>query len=141
MDPKLIIREIRDGDIEQVIALWHATGISRPYNDPHRDIAFARREDHSTILVAVDGDRVIGSVMVGDDGHRGWVYYVAAAPERQGTGLGRRLMDAAEDWLRARGVWKMQLLVRAENAEVCDFYEHIGYRDTGTRCFQKQIDG
>lgn len=135
-----LIRDIRDEDIEQVIALWHAAGVARPWNDPMKDIAFARRDVHSTILVAVLDGRVAGTVMVGEDGHRGWIYYVAAAPEHQGSGLGRSLMNAAEDWLARRGVWKMQLLVRDDNAKVKDFYRHLGYQDTRSTCFQKVIE-
>jgi ribosomal protein S18 acetylase RimI-like enzyme len=131
------IRAISDDDIEKVVALWHAAGVARPWNDPRKDIAFARRNPHSTLLVAeMEGD-VVATVMVGEDGHRGWVYYVAADPIHQGKGLGRAMMSAAEDWLTKRGVWKLQLLVRAENAKVIEFYEHLGYRDTSTVCLQK----
>ena len=133
------IRDMADRDTEQVIALWHACGVSRPWNDPARDIAFARRDAHSTVLVAELGGRVVASAMVGEDGHRGWVYYVAADPERQGKGLGRTMMASAENWLKARGVWKVQLLVREDNARVRQFYEHLGYRDTRSVCFQKII--
>jgi hypothetical protein len=131
------IRAISDDDIEKVVALWHAAGVARPWNDPRKDIAFARRNPHSTLLVAETEGDVVATVMVGEDGHRGWVYYVAADPIHQGKGLGRAMMSAAEDWLTKRGVWKLQLLVRAENAKVIEFYEHLGYRDTSTVCLQK----
>lgn len=134
-----LIRAIAEDDIPQVIALWHAAGVSRPWNDPATDIAFARRGPHSTILVAIADERVAATAMVGEDGHRGWVYYVAAVPERHGQGLGRAIMEAAEDWLARRGVWKVQLLVRADNAGVRHFYEHLGYRDVQTVCLQKVI--
>lgn len=135
----LTIGDMEDADEAQLVALWNASGVSRPWNDPARDIAFARKGPHSTVLVGVDGDRVVASAMVGEDGHRGWVYYVASAPERQGEGLGRAMMDAAEAWLLARGIWKIQLLVRADNARAHGFYERLGYRDTETTCFQKVI--
>lgn len=135
----LTIGDMEDADEAQLVALWNASGVSRPWNDPARDIAFARKGPHSTVLVGVDGDRVVASAMVGEDGHRGWVYYVASAPERQGEGLGRAMMDAAEAWLLARGIWKIQLLVRADNARAYGFYERLGYRDTETTCFQKVI--
>jgi len=133
------IRDVADDDIAQVIAIWHASGVARPWNDPATDIAFARRRPHSTILVAASDGRILATAMVGEDGHRGWVYYVAAAPDQQGGGLGRMMMDAAEAWLAKRGVWKVQLLVRSDNAPVKRFYEHLGYRDTGSTCFQKII--
>jgi GNAT superfamily N-acetyltransferase len=131
------IRAITDDDVDQVVKLWAASGVARPWNDPAKDIEFARRGPHSTTLVAVDASLVMASAMVGEDGHRGWVYYVAASPDRQGTGLGRQIMDAAEEWLKKRGVWKVQVLVRADNAKVKQFYEHLGYRNTGVSCFQK----
>ena len=134
-----LIREIVDADIARVIALWHSAGVARPWNDPGKDIAFARTESHSTVLVACDGDELVATAMVGEDGHRGWVYYVAVAPERQRQGLGGVMMQAAEDWLRKRGIWKVQLLVRADNAAASHFYEQLGYRDTRSICFQKII--
>ena len=133
------IRDMRDEDQDAVIALWHAAGVARPWNDPVRDIAFARRGPHSTVLVAERAGRVVASAMVGEDGHRGWVHYVAADPGAQGTGLGRAMMAAAEAWLAARGVWKVQLLVREDNGRVREFYERLGYRDTRSVCFQKVI--
>ena len=68
-----------------------------------------------------------GSVMVGDDGHRGWVYYLSVQPHLQKSGLGQKLMTAAENWLRARGCRKIELMVRTSNAAVTSFYEAIGY--------------
>ena len=134
-----LIRDIGDADIAEVIALWHASGISRPWNDPAVDIAFARRDGHSTVLVAELDGRVAATAMVGEDGHRGWVYYVAADPALKGTGLGRLMMQAAEGWLAARGVWKVQLLVRQDKEAVKQFYEHLGYADVHSTCFQKII--
>ncbi|MDQ8728907.1 GNAT family acetyltransferase [Bradyrhizobium sp. LHD-71] len=140
MTMNLAIRDITDDDISHVVALWHASGVARPWNDPGRDIAFARRDAHSTVLVGLDGGQIVASAMVGEDGHRGWVYYVAIAPERQRSGLGRTMMQAAEGWLKQRGVWKVQLLVRADNAQAASFYEQLGYSDTRSVCLQKVLD-
>lgn len=107
--------------------LWARCGLTRPWNDPARDIAFARAQPNADLLVARDGAAMIASVMVGQDGHRGVVYYLAVDPDRQGRGLGRAAMAAAEAWLAARGVWKLNLLVRADNAAVVDFYRALGY--------------
>ena len=133
-------RPMTDSDIPALVTLWHAAGVARPWNDPARDIAFARRGPHSTLLLAERAGQVLASAMVGEDGHRGWVYYVAAAPEAQGEGLGRAIMAAAEAWLRGRGVWKVQLLVREDNARARGFYERLGYRDTRAVCFQKVLE-
>ncbi len=133
------IRAIEDADVPAVIALWHEAGVARPWNDPATDIAFARRGPHGTVLVAEVEDRIVASAMAGEDGHRGWLYYVAVAPGQQGTGLGRQMVEAGEAWLAARGVWKVQLLVRRENEGVLGFYDHLGYRDTQAVCLQKVI--
>lgn len=77
MSGQILIREIADDDLAQVIALWNAAGVARAWNDPARDIAFARRDEHSTVLVGTQGAQIVASAMVGEDGHRGWVYYVA----------------------------------------------------------------
>jgi len=133
------IRAIEDADVPAVIDLWHAAGVARPWNDPATDIAFARRGPHGTVLVAEAEGRIVASAMAGEDGHRGWLYYVAVDPGHQGGGLGRLMVEAAEAWLAARGVWKVQLLVRRGNEGVLGFYDHLGYRDTTAVCLQKVI--
>ena len=135
-----MIRDMKDADAEQVIAVWHASGVARSWNDPVRDLAFARRDSHSTVLVADLSGRIVATAMVGEDGHRGWVDHVAADPTYQSRGFGRAMMEAAERWLANRGVWKVQLLVRGDNAAVRQFYEHLGYRDTRSICLQKIIE-
>lgn len=113
-------------DREAVVALWRACDLTRPWNDPDRDFLQAVSGATSAVLVARDGERVIGSVMVGFDGHRGWVYYVAVHPEARRSGLGRALMVAAEDWLVARDAPKLQLMVREGNEAATQFYEALG---------------
>jgi ribosomal protein S18 acetylase RimI-like enzyme len=140
MTTDVVIRDMNDEDAEQIIAVWHASGIARPWNDPAKDIAFARRDSHSTVLVAALFGRIVATAMVGEDGHRGWVYYVATDPNYQSGGFGRAMMGAAEKWLANRGVWKVQLLVREDNFAVKQFYDHLGYRDTRSTCLQKIIE-
>lgn len=135
----LAVREMQDADFDVVVEVWQASGVSRPWNDPATDIAFCRQSPHSTILVGLKDGRLVATAMVGEDGHRGWVYYVATQPDAQGAGFGRAMMDAAEQWLLARGIWKLQLLVRGDNARAKGFYERLGYHDTGAVCFQKVI--
>jgi len=124
----------------RVVALWIASGVARPWNDPTKDVAFARRGPHSTVLVAEEAGQVVATAMIGEDGHRGWAHYVAVSPDRQGHGVGRKIMDAAEAWLKQRGVWKVQVMIRGDNADVRHFYEHLGYRDTRTTCRQKVLE-
>jgi ribosomal protein S18 acetylase RimI-like enzyme len=139
--PALAVAPIADADVPDVIALWQACGLTRPWNDPASDIALARRGPNSTILIGRDTGAMVATVMVGHDGHRGWVYYVATDPERRSKGFGRAIMDAAEDWLRAAGIAKLQLLVRRENAKAGAFYQSIGYEEAQTVVFAKWLDG
>lgn len=133
------IREFTDDDLDQVVALWTSTGVARSWNDPVHDIRFCQKSSSSTLLVLADESVVKGTAMVGEDGHRGWVYYVAVEPAEQGKGLGSLIMNAAETWLKSRGIWKVNLLVRSDNSPVQAFYENTGYRDTETRCYQKVL--
>lgn len=121
------IRSFQESDRAAVLALWEACDLTRPWNPAQGDLDRALAGPSSTILVAEQDGALQGSVMVGDDGHRGWVYYLSVQPDRQGSGLGQVLMAAAEDWLRARGVRKIELMVRNTNAPVIGFYEAIGY--------------
>ena len=137
----LSIAPIGDADVADVIALWQACGLTRPWNDPAADIALARRGPNSAILIGRDGDAMIATAMVGHDGHRGWVYYVAVDPARREKGFGRAIMNAAEDWLRARGIEKLQLMVRGDNSKVRDFYGSLGYLEQERVLFAKWLDG
>ena len=137
----LVIADIADADVSDVVALWQHCGLTRPWNDPASDIALARRSPNSTVLVGRTDGAIVATAMVGHDGHRGWVYYVAVDPDRQKKGFGRAVMDAAEAWLRAAGVPKLQLLVRRENAKAGAFYQSIGYEEADTVTYAKWIDG
>ena len=114
----------------EAVALWHETGLTRPWNDPDADLRRALQGPSSTVLAACDEDgRLLGTAMVGHDGHRGWVYYLAVKSSEQRKGLGRQLMRACEQWVRARGVAKIQLMVRHTNQGAISFYESLGYED------------
>lgn len=121
------IRPIADGDIDAVVALWEACDLVRPWNDPRADIARARAAPQSEIFVMADENgAIVASVMVGDDGHRGWPYYVAVLPDRRGEGLGKAIMAHAEDWLKVQGAVKVNLMIRSGNP-VQSFYKVAGY--------------
>ena len=137
----LTITPLTDSDIPEVIRLWERCGSTRPWNDPASDIALARRGENSTLLVGRHDGVICASVMVGHDGHRGWVYYVTVDPDQRYHGFGRAIMDAAESWLRARGILKLQLMVRKDNAKVHEFYRSIGYYNLDTVTFAKWLDG
>ncbi|AGF72177.1 GNAT family acetyltransferase [Corynebacterium halotolerans] len=121
------IEELRASQIPEVVQLWHDAGLTRPWNDPAADARQALATETSTVLVAVENDAIIASVMVGFDGHKGWVYYVAVAPGQQGRGLGRIIMDAAIKWLEKFEAVELMLLVREGNEQVQGFYESLGF--------------
>jgi len=127
MPDEIRFRTLEDGDVEALIALWDACGLTRKWNDARRDIAFARGKSGSEILVGTAGQALVSSIMVGHDGHRGSFYYVAVDPGRRRRGVGRATVKAGEEWLRRQGVWKVNLLVRQENTAVKGFYERLGY--------------
>lgn len=136
---RVLVRQATDHDAERVVAVWTAAGVFRPWNDPWRDLAFAQRSPHSAVFVGVWDDAIVATVMVGEDGHRGWAYYLAVDPVCQRRGIGRAMMAVAEEWLACRGVWKLQLLIREDNAAARGFYDRLGYRDTRSVCVQKVI--
>jgi len=137
----LAISSITDADVEPVIALWQRCGLTRPWNDPASDIAFARRGANAAILIGRHEDKIIATAMVGHDGHRGWVYYVAVDPDSQGKDFGRTIMAAAEDWLRGQGVVKAMLMVRPDNTKVRAFYDKLGYDVQERVIYARWLDG
>ena len=123
----LVVRPFESRDEEAVLALWESAGLTRPWNDPRKDIARKLRVQRELFLVAVRGGEVVGSVMAGYDGHRGWVNYLAVVPRMRLGGVGRALMAAVEVQLREAGCPKINLQVRATNQEAIGFYRALGY--------------
>jgi ribosomal protein S18 acetylase RimI-like enzyme len=127
---------------DAAVALWHATGLTRPWNDPVDDLRRALDGPSSAVLAALDeAGELLGTAMVGHDGHRGWVYYLAVDPDARRQGLGRELMRACEHWLRARDVPKLQLMVRSGNRGAVAFYQRLGYTDADVVVLGRRLDG
>jgi ribosomal protein S18 acetylase RimI-like enzyme len=101
--------------------------LTRPWNDPYRDIERKLATDAANLLVLEDNGELIGSAMVGYDGHRGWINFLAVDASRRRQGLGRLLMAEAEHKLRERGCPKINLQVRTSNRSAIEFYRRIGY--------------
>ena len=137
----VILRPFVAADRVAVLELWHACGLTRPWNDESAEIDRKLAWDPSMLVVAADGDTIAGTVMIGYDGRRGWVNYVAVAPGRQGSGLGRRLMQEAEARLRALGCPKLNLQVRGDNLAAVEFYRHLGYELDDVVGMGKRLDG
>lgn len=134
------IRAFRPEDEHAVVSLWERCGLLRPWNDPRKDIARKLRVDADLFLVGIDGSEVVATVMAGYEGHRGWVNYLAVAPERRGAGLGRRIMEEAERRLRAVGCPKINLQVRGDNREAIDFYRAVGYVEDDVVSMGKRLE-
>ena len=126
-------------DADAVVALWTAAGLTRPWNDPYRDIDRKLTVQPELFLVAVDAERIVGSVMAGYDGHRGWLYYLAVDPVRRGERIGSSLVAHAERLLSSMGCPKVQLMVRPENAAARGFYEALGYESFDTWATGKRL--
>jgi ribosomal protein S18 acetylase RimI-like enzyme len=127
------IRCFDAADTEQVVALWRDAfpeyrDVTRPQRDPHLSIANKLTTQPELFFVAVDGARVIGTVMAGYDGHRGWMYSLAVDAAMRRHGIGTRLVRHAEAALAERGCPKVNLQVLSAKAEVRSFYERLGYR-------------
>ena len=103
--------------------------MTRPWNEPDSDFDRALRGPTSAVLGALDAGELIATVMVGHDRHRGWVYYLAVKRGHRRRGLGRRMMQEAESWLRERGAVKLNLMVRNGNSEALGFCQQLGYED------------
>ena len=115
-------------DYEPAVALWEAVGLTRPWNDARADLVRAMQGPESTVLGGYDSrGELIATAMVGHDGHRGWVYYLAVAPHRQREGYARQIMQACEQWVLERHIPKIQLMVRTDNQAVIDLYNALGY--------------
>lgn len=125
--PPMSLRPYTSGDEDAVVALWQACGLTRPWNDPHQDIARKLTVQPDGFLVGCVDGQLVATAMFGYDGHRGWVNYLAVASQRQGHGHARCLMAAGEQWLQAAGCPKLNLQLRSSNAAVISFYQHLGY--------------
>ena len=137
MSTGFAIRAFHRRDTDAVVALWEDAGLTRPWNDPRADIERKLAVQPELFLVAEETPqtqaasgaeaRIVGSVMAGYDGHRGWLYYLATASDRRGAGIGRALVAEAERLLLAMGCPKVQLMVRVGNEQVFGFYDALGY--------------
>jgi ribosomal protein S18 acetylase RimI-like enzyme len=126
-DEAMQIRPFELGDEDAVVSLWRRCGLVRPWNDPRKDIRRKLRVRPDLFLVGVLDGQVMATAMAGYEGHRGWLNYVAVAPEHQRLGLGRAIVKEAERLLREAGCPKINLQVRTANHSVIEFYRRLGY--------------
>lgn len=125
---EITLRDYQNQDLSAVIDLWTKCGLVRPWNQPESDIALAQETPSSRLIVGLLEERIVGSVLCGLDGHRGWIYYFAVSPDCQGKGFSRPLLSEAENWLKSIGAPKVELMVRSSNSEVLSYYHGAGYQ-------------
>lgn len=121
------IRPYRETDRAAVVELWQTTGLTKPHNDPDKDIDRKLKVDPDLFLVGEVDGALVATAMAGYEGHRGWVNYLAVQTGLHGNGYGRQLMERVETLLKNRGCPKVNLQVRSTNAEVIAFYQSLGY--------------
>jgi ribosomal protein S18 acetylase RimI-like enzyme len=136
----LKIRTYCEDDEASVIDLWKRCGLLRPWNDPGKDIRRKRAVNPEWLIVAVLAQRIIGTVMIGYEGHRGWINYLAVDPTQQRRGVGRLLMERAEEILRKEGCPKVNLQIRAHNLAAPGFYLNLGYAPDDVISFGKRLE-
>jgi ribosomal protein S18 acetylase RimI-like enzyme len=136
----MLIRSFVPADTEATVQLWQACGLTRPWNDPHKDIERKLQVHPELFLVGTDeAGTVMASAMAGYDGHRGWINYLAVHPAHQRQGHASRLMEKAEQLLAERGCPKLNLQVRAGNDAAIAFYESLGYAHDQTVSLGKRL--
>ena len=123
----MTIRPFKEPDRQAVIKLWQDCDLTRPWNDPDKDISRKMAFQPELFLVAEDKEQVIASAMAGYDGHRGSVYYLAVSPDYQARGIGKQLMSEIEDRLIKLGCPKLNIVVRSSNDKVLEFYRKLDY--------------
>ena len=133
------ISDLFEEETEAAVALWQEAGLVRPWNDPRADIRRALAGSASTVLAGRLDGRLVATAMVGWDGHRGWLYYLAVAAGARRRGYGAAMVHAAEAWLAAHEAPKLNLMVRMENQAVLRFYESLGYRRADAVTLQRVL--
>ncbi|HEY4294658.1 GNAT family acetyltransferase [Luteibacter sp.] len=135
------IVEIEASHVPEVVALWEEAGLAHPWNDSERDIRLALSHPTNVIFGAREDDgTLVGTIMTGFDGHRGWIYSLAVADSQRGKGTGKRLVQSAETWLAGQGAPVVRLLVQGSNAKAAGFYEACGYERGDFIAFGKKLD-
>ena len=136
---RLQIQTFTPQDKAEVVALWTACGLTRPWNDPSKDIDRKHAMGDGLFLLGKQGDRLAASIMGGYDGHRGWIYYLGVAPDAQKLGIGRQMVAAIEEKLVGLGCPKVNLQMRQDAAEAAQFYAALGYTPDAVVSFGKRL--
>lgn len=134
------IRTFQQADTSAVVQLWRDCGLVVAHNDPEKDIRRKLAVHPELFLVGVDKGRIVATVMAGYEGHRGWLNYLAVAPDCRRKGQGRQMVRTAEQRLRALGCPKINIQVRSTNVDVVQFYEKIGFEEDKVVSLGKRLE-
>lgn len=138
--PAMQIREYQIQDEDTVLELWDRCGLTRPWNDPRKDIRRKVAAQPDLFFVGLVEEKIVGTVMVGYEGHRGWINYLAVSPELRNSGLGRFLMQHAERTLMGLGCPKINVQIRSDNASATAFYRRLGYVEDDVVSLGKRLE-
>lgn len=122
-----IIRQYHTDDQQGVIDLWTQCGLVTPQNNPKRDIQRKLQVNPEWFLVGELEGEIVATCMTGYEGHRGWINYLAVAPEYRHKGFAAQIMLDAERIMRDAGCPKINLQIRTSNTSVIEFYKAMGY--------------
>ena len=139
VSPSFQFKEFSEAHREAVIALWQECGLLRPWNDPNKDIDRKLTDKQGRFWLLFDRENLVGSVMVGYDGHRAAINYLSVAPTHQRSGCGRLMMEQCEQFLISIGCPKINLMVRSTNLTAKDFYERLGFVVEDSICLGKRL--
>ncbi len=139
MEDNLLIRSYRREEKRDVIDLWINCNLIVPANNPEKDIERKLAVNPDLFLVGLLNDTLVASCMVGYDGHRGWINYLAVAPQYRRRGIATRIMKAAEKCLTSAGCPKINLQVRTSNKAVIQFYKRVGFSDDDVISLGKRL--
>lgn len=134
------IRPYQSSDRERVVRLWTDCGLVVSHNNPFRDIERKLKVNPEWFLVGEIDGKVMASCMIGYDGHRGWINYLAVSPVLQKKGYGREMMKRAEKILSDAGCPKINLQIRATNQDTIEFYKRIGFKIEGVISMGKRLE-
>jgi len=134
------IRQLQRSNRQAAVELWGACELTVPWNDPARDFDRALENPTSNIFGGFEEGKLISTIMVGYEGHRGWLYYIAVDREHRRTGIAKTLIAKAEDWLQSQGAPKVMLMVRSGNGPAEALYESLGYEISPVKTYGKFFD-
>ncbi|BAY08970.1 GNAT family acetyltransferase [Calothrix sp. NIES-2098] len=124
----LLLRPYQEQDEAQVINLWYQCNLVVPWNDPKQDIEFKLQVQPELFLVGLMETKVVATIMAGYEVHRGWLNYLAVAPEYQRQGIGKYMVAQATIKLKSMNCPKINIQIRNSNTDVIEFYENLGFK-------------